>query len=175
MIMKAKSNADGTFLICIPAGKDYALNVNKKGYLFYSDNFTMKGGDYFKPFSKDVPLEPIKVGSKVVMKNIFYNHDSYELLQESKIELNKLLAMLNEIKNLKIEVSGHTDNTGTNEYNLKLSENRAKAVANYLIAHGINAARISWKGYGESQPIADNNTPESKAKNRRTEFKVTSL
>lgn len=175
MIMKAKSNADGTFLICIPVGKDYALNVNKKGYLFYSDNFTMKGGDYVKPFLKDVPLEPIKVGSKVVMKNIFYNHDSYELLEESKIELSKLLAMLNEVKNLKIEVSGHTDNTGTNEYNLKLSENRAKAVANYLIAHGISAARISWKGYGESQPIADNDTSEGKAKNRRTEFKVTSL
>lgn len=175
LIMKAKSNPDGTFLICIPAGKDYALNVNKKGYLFYSDNFTMKGGDYIKPFVKDVPLEPIKVGSKVVMKNIFYNHDSYELLQESKVELSKLLAMLNEVKNLKIEVSGHTDNTGTNEYNLKLSENRAKAVANYLINNGINSARISWKGYGESQPIADNNTLEGKAKNRRTEFKVTSL
>jgi outer membrane protein OmpA-like peptidoglycan-associated protein len=175
LVMRAKSNTDGTFLICIPAGKDYALNVSKKGFLFYSDNFTMKGGDYTKPFVKDVPMEPLKVGSKVVMKNIFFNNDSYELLKESKVELGKLLTMLNEVKNLKIEISGHTDNSGSIEYNQKLSENRAKAVANYLIEHGISASRISWKGYGEKQPISGNDTSEGKAKNRRTEFKVMGL
>jgi outer membrane protein OmpA-like peptidoglycan-associated protein/tetratricopeptide (TPR) repeat protein len=175
LIMNARSNPDGSFLVCIPAGKDYALNVNKKGYLFFSENFTMTGGDYSKPYFKDVPLEPIKVGSKVVMKNIFFNHDSYILKDESKVELQKLLSVLNQIKGLKIEISGHTDNTGTTDYNQKLSENRAKSVASYLISHGIEPARLKWKGYGEKQPIDSNETSEGKAKNRRTEFKVTGI
>lgn len=175
LIMNARSNPDGSFLVCIPAGKDYALNVHKKGYLFFSENFTMTGGDYTKPYFKDIPLEPIQIGSKVVMKNIFFNHDAYILKDESKVELQKLLSILNQIKGLKIEVSGHTDNTGTADYNQKLSENRAKSVANYLISHGIDSTRITWKGYGENQPLDTSETTEGKAKNRRTEFKVTGI
>ena len=171
-IMDATSDESGEFLICIPAGKDYALNVSRKEYLFYSDNFTMSHGDFTQPFIKDVPLKPIKIGEKVVMKNIFYDLDSYALRQESQIELNKLIKLLKDNPLLKIEISGHTDKTGKPEYNKKLSENRAKTVANFLVTNGIETSRITSKGYGETQPIASNDTEEGRNQNRRTEFMV---
>jgi outer membrane protein OmpA-like peptidoglycan-associated protein len=174
-IMDAYSNDDGTFLVCIPTGNSYALNVNKKGYLFYSDNFTLDKGDYLAPFLKDIPLEPFKAGNKVILKNIFFDYDSYKLKEESKVELIKLFMLLNENKQLKIEISGHTDNTGLKDYNLKLSENRAQSVAKFLIEKGIKDSRISWKGYGDSQPIAPNNADEGRAINRRTEFKIVGI
>jgi outer membrane protein OmpA-like peptidoglycan-associated protein len=165
---------DGTFLICIPSGKDYALNVNKNGYLFYSDHFTMTTGDFTKPFLKDVPLQVIKVGEKVIMRNIFFDYDSYVLKPESKSELAKLLVFLTDNPKLTIEISGHTDNKGSAEYNKKLSENRALAVVTFLINNSIDSKRITSSGYGDTQPIADNDTDEGRALNRRTEFKVIS-
>jgi outer membrane protein OmpA-like peptidoglycan-associated protein len=174
-VMDAYSSEDGTFLICIPSGKSYALNVSKTGYLFYSDNFTMGNGDFIKPFTKDIPLDPIKAGNKVVLKNIFFDHDSYVLKDESKIELSKLLILLKDNKTVRIEISGHTDNTGQKDYNLKLSENRAQAVYNYLISKGITPERLTWKGFGDSMPILPNDNSEGRAANRRTEFKVVGL
>jgi outer membrane protein OmpA-like peptidoglycan-associated protein/Tol biopolymer transport system component len=171
-IMDAYSNNDGSFLICIPEGKDYALNVNKKGYLFYSDNFTMTHGDFTQPFLKDIPLKPIKIGETVVMRNIFFDHDSYSLKPESEIELDRLVTLLKENPPIQIEISGHTDNTGKPDYNLKLSENRAKAVTHYLVQNGIEAFRMVSKGYGETKPVASNDSEEGRAQNRRTEFKV---
>jgi outer membrane protein OmpA-like peptidoglycan-associated protein/tetratricopeptide (TPR) repeat protein len=171
-IMDAFSNDDGSFLICLPEGKDYALNVNRKGYLFYSDNFTMSHGDFAKPYLKDVPLKPIKVGETVVMKNVFFDSDSYELKSESKFELDRLVKLLKENPALQIEISGHTDNSGKIEYNNKLSENRARKVAEYLVKNGADIKMITSKGYGALQPIAPNTTEEGKAQNRRTEFKV---
>lgn len=171
-IMDAWSNNDGSFLICIPEGKDYALNVNKKGYLFYSDNFTMTHGDFSQPFLKDVPLKPIKAGETVVMRNIFFDHDSYKLKDESRIELERLAKLLRENPAIQIEISGHTDNTGNADYNLKLSENRAKAVAEFLVRLGIEPVRLISKGYGQTLPVASNDTDEGRAQNRRTEFKV---
>lgn len=171
-IMDANSNDDGSFLICLPEGKDYALNVNKKGYLFYSDNFTMTHGDFTKPYLKDVPLKPIKVGQKVVMRNIFFDLDSYTLKSESKIELTRLIRLLTDNPQMQIEIGGYTDKTGKPAYNLKLSENRAKSVADYLVQNGIAATRLVSKGYGETQPMATNDTEEGRAQNRRTEFKV---
>lgn len=171
-IMDSWSNNDGSFLICLPEGKDYALNVNKKGYLFYSDHFTMTHGDFSKPFLKDVPLKPIKTGEIVVMRNIFFDLDSYAIKPESKIELDRLVTLLRENPSIQIEIGGHTDNTGKPEYNLKLSENRAKAVADYLIQQGIATSKLISKGYGQTQPVAPNDTEDGRAQNRRTEFKV---
>lgn len=171
-IMDAWSNSDGSFLVCIPEGKDYALNVNRKGYLFYSDNFKMTHGDFVQPFVKDVPLNPIKIGEKVVMRNIFFDLESFKLKDESKIELNKLIKLLTENPQMQIEISGHTDKTGKPDFNLKLSANRAKSVADYLIQKGIDPKRLVSKGYGETQPIATNDTEDGRARNRRTEFKV---
>lgn len=176
IIMQAESDPNtGEFLVCIPSDRDYALNVSKDKYLFYSDNFSLKGVyNILDPFLKDVPLNPIKTGQKIVLKNIFYEIDSYELLDKSIVELTKLLEFMNNNLGLKIEISGHTDNIGTSEYNLSLSNNRAKSVYDYLVEKGISAERLSFKGYGESQPLSTNETESGKSENRRTEIKIIS-
>jgi outer membrane protein OmpA-like peptidoglycan-associated protein/tetratricopeptide (TPR) repeat protein len=174
IIMQAVSDAvTGEFLLCIPSDNDYALNVSKSGYLFYSDNFSLKGVfDISEPYLKDIALNPIKKGEKIILKNVFYETDSYELKQESLIELNKLLAFLNHNQEIKIEISGHTDNIGLHDYNMELSENRAKSVYTFLINNKIKPERLIYKGYGESQPISANETKEGRADNRRTEIKI---
>jgi outer membrane protein OmpA-like peptidoglycan-associated protein len=174
---KVESKSDpvnGEFLVCLPTGSQYALNVSKKGYLFYSENFSTPAEIHHKidPFLKNVPLKPIKVGESVVLKNIFFEFDKYNLKKESRVELNKLYNLLKENKSLKIEIGGHTDNKGSEEYNKTLSQNRAKAVYEYLTSKGISSERLSYKGYGESKPIDTNKTEEGRANNRRTEFKV---
>lgn len=108
----------------------------------------------------------------MVLKNVFFDTDKFDLKPESKTELNKLVAMLKKNATLKIEISGHTDNQGNAASNKTLSENRAKAVYQFLIDAGIEAARLSYKGYGSEKPIADNNTLEGRAENRRTEFTI---
>lgn len=163
----------GEFLVCIPTNRDYMLNVSRKGYLFFSENFALKGlFAKTEPFKKDVPLQPIKAGESIVLRNIFFATDSYALKEESKLELNKLIKFLTDYPTIKVEISGHTDKRGTAEYNIQLSENRAKSVVDYLIDAGIAEERLSYKGYGFTQPIADNETEEGMAQNRRTELKV---
>lgn len=163
----------GSFLVTIPSNKDYALNVSKDGYLFYSDNFSMTDKhDALHPFLKDIALKKIKVGEIVVLKNIFFATNSFELKEESVVELNKLRDFLQKNKNVRIELSGHTDNVGSEEYNQKLSENRANSVKEFLLKQGLPEERIVSKGYGKTQPVASNDNNEGRALNRRTEFKV---
>ncbi len=172
----AESHSDrmnGEFLLVLPAERNYALNVSKDGYLFYSDNFSLGSSDSRKtPFIKNIPLKPIRVGETVVLKNIFFDTDKYILKDESLAELQKLLALMLKNPGLKIELSGHTDNIGSEGHNLELSGNRAKAVYQYLAGHGIAANRLTYAGYGFSQPIDSNTTEQGRANNRRTEFKV---
>lgn len=163
---------DGTFLISIPSGKDYALNATTPGYLFYSENFTLTQADFAKPYLIDVPLHPIRPGEKTILRNIFFDTDKYSLKPESKAELDRLLKLLNENISIRIQISGHTDNVGAPEHNRILSENRAKTVVEYLTANGIDKNRLTAKGYGETQPYATNSTEEGRAQNRRTEFMV---
>jgi len=173
-IIEAKSDKEsGEFLVCIPANHDYALNVSKEGYLFYSDNFSLKGVfEITNPFLKDVALKPIKIGETIILKNVFYATDSYELVDKSVVELEKLLEFLTKNPTVSIEISGHTDNVGTSEYNKILSENRAKSVYNFLVEKGIDKKRLTYIGYGEEKPIAVNDTDEGKSQNRRTEIKI---
>lgn len=173
VITSTSNPGNGEFLVTLPANKDYALNVSRPGYTFYSDNFSMTAGaDISKPFLKDVPLQPIKKNTIVELKNIFFETNKYNLKDESKAELQKLIDFLNYNKTVKIEIRGHTDNVGDDKSNLQLSQNRAKSVYDYLIAHGIAKERLTYKGYGETIPVADNSTPEGREKNRRTEFMV---
>ena len=109
------------------------------------------------------------------MKNIFFNTDKFELKSESDAELEKLVSLLNKNPKMKIEINGHTDNVGADTYNQVLSENRSKAVYEYLINKGIAKERLSYKGYGKTQPIDTNDTEEGRANNRRTEFKVVGM
>jgi hypothetical protein len=163
----------GEFLVSIPTNNNYMLNVSHQGYLFFSENFTLKGiFNAGKPYLKDIPLQPIQVGKSIVLKNVFYETDSYALKKESESELNKVVRFLQANPSIRIEIGGHTDNTGTEEHNLKLSENRAKTVAAYIISNSIPGGRIVYKGFGMSKPLSDNNTVEGKALNRRTELKI---
>ncbi|MEO6168783.1 MAG: OmpA family protein [Chitinophagales bacterium] len=166
---------DGKYLVSIPTGKNYALNIAAKGYLFYSENFSLEHYNSEVPFQINVQLQPIRTGSTVVLKNIFFETDSYILKDESKAELNKLIDLLKQNPSLKIQISGHTDNQGTTNYNQSLSENRAKAVYEYLSANGMIPSRLAFKGYGETKPLSTNETEAGRSQNRRTEFTVTGL
>jgi len=175
-ITKSFSNAKGEFFVTLTANKNYLVNVNKSGYLFYSDNFSLKGKEteFDKPYLLDIPLQPIDTGYTVELKNVFFDVNKWDLKPESKAELDKLISFLTQNAELKIELGGHTDNSGDKKFNVTLSSNRAKAVYDYLIKEGkIDADRLSYKGYAETRPKVPNDSPENKAKNRRTEFKVT--
>ncbi|HEX7585399.1 MAG TPA: OmpA family protein, partial [Prolixibacteraceae bacterium] len=163
----------GEFLMCLPLGKEYAFNISKEGYLFYSDNFQLKEKkDIIDPYILEIKMKKIKLGGTVILRNIFFETGKYDLLPESKVELQKLTDFLNLNKTLIIEIEGHTDNVGSEEMNQKLSESRAQEVYTYLVNNGIEEQRMKYSGYGLSRPISSNETDEGRALNRRTEFKI---
>lgn len=174
IISRVQTDEKGNYLITLPVGKDYAFNVNRKGYLFYSDNFPMRGKSPDSTYTKNIPLQPIEVNAAVVLKNIFFDFNKFELKTESQVELDRVVQLLNENPTVKILIAGYTDNIGTSADNIKLSENRAKSVIKYLVSKGIDSKRLTSKGFGASDPIADNNTEEGRALNRRTELKIVS-
>ncbi len=163
----------GEFLVCIPANREYALNVSKENYLFYSENIMLTGvQEKLEPFRVNILLQPIEVGNIMVLRNIFFDTGKYDLKNQSVVELKKLLYLLNENPEIDIEIRGYTDNIGSEDFNIQLSQNRARAVFDYLIANGINRQRLQYKGYGFSDPLADNETEEGRQENRRTEIKI---
>jgi outer membrane protein OmpA-like peptidoglycan-associated protein len=170
-VTSAYSNSVGEFLITLTSNHNYLVNVSKPGFLFYSDNFSLK--DKVADYLLQIPLQPIDTGYTIELKNVFFDVNKWELKPESKAELEKVVAFLKLNPTLKIEFGGHTDNSGDKVFNKTLSTNRAKAVFDYVtIKGGIIATRITYKGYGDTKPKAPNDTPENKAKNRRTELKV---
>jgi len=176
----ATTEADGEFLVTLPAGGNYGLNVSKEKYLFYSENFALdQPGTVDQPFKLDITLEPVptgtsapKVAKPIVLKNVFFETGSAALKKESLIELARLKALLVENPELKIQINGHTDNVGSDADNLKLSNDRAKAVYDYLTQNGIDANRLKYKGFGETKPAAGNDTEEGRKQNRRTEYEL---
>jgi len=175
VVQTLKSNAaTGRFLVSLPSGKNYGFNVKKEGYLFYSENFNIPKATGYQQFIKDILLNKMSVGTKVVLRNIFFDFAKATLRPESFAELDRLIDLLNKYPNLRIEISGHTDNRGSLKLNTKLSAARAKAVVDYLIGKGIAASRLESKGYAYLQPIASNDTDEGRQQNRRVEFKVLS-
>jgi len=173
VIANFKSNAKtGKYLVSLPAGKNYGLAVKAEGYLFHSENFDIPKSAGYTEVIKDIALKKVAVGSKIVLKNIFFDFDKATLRNESTSELERLTKLLNDVPTLKIEISGYTDSKGADAYNLKLSERRAHAVVDYLVAAGIAKERLTYKGAGESEPVATNDTEAGRQENRRTEFKV---
>lgn len=167
------SNANtGNFLLSLPTGKDYGISVNAAGYLFHSENMNMPDTGGYKEVVKVIELKKLKAGKTIVLNNVFYDFDKSTLRPESTTELEGLLKLMNDNPALRIELGSHTDNKGADEYNQKLSEARAKSVVDWLIGRGIASARLVAKGYGESVPVASNDTDEGRQQNRRTEFKV---
>ncbi|MCP4440796.1 MAG: OmpA family protein [Aureispira sp.] len=176
--VQSLTDRDGEFVVCLPIGKDYSLNVNKKSYLFHSENFALKESS-----NKDEPLlllielqriedKPTINTKPIILKNVFFATGSAKLKDISKTELNKLKELLEQQPKLKIQINGHTDNVGDDKDNLTLSNNRAIAVKTYLEEQGIAADRLTAKGFGEEKPIDSNETPKGRANNRRTEFVV---
>lgn len=162
----------GEFVVALRPNIRYALHVKKEGYLFYSDYFDMPESSIDEPFVISIPLQAIETGNTIVLNNVFFPTDEYSLETESEVELKKLAEFLKKNEGIRILLGGHTDNVGGEQHNKTLSENRAKAVYDYLVKEGIDASRMDYKGFGSSQPIASNDTKEGRAKNRRTEFTI---
>ncbi len=163
---------NGEFLMSLATNRNYLLNVSKGGYHFYSKNFSLlEKQESDKPYFIEIPLIPIDVADTVLLDNVFFDLNKFSLRPESKIELNKLYDLLQRNANIKIQIMGHTDSRGNKKDNQLLSENRAKAVADYLIEKGIDAKRLSWKGFGDSHPKIPNAQTEAEhQRNRRTEY-----
>jgi len=174
VISQLQTDETGNYLITLPKGKDYAFNVNRKGYLFFSENFPLSQLKEDTVYNIDIPLQPIEANAAVVLRNIFFESNKYELKPESQVELDKIVQLLKDNPTVKIQINGHTDNSGKASDNITLSENRAKSVTSYLTSKGIDTNRLSFKGWGDTQPVASNATPEGRAQNRRTELKVIS-
>lgn len=174
VLSKVQTDETGNYLVTLPIGKDYAFNVNRKGYLFFSDNFSLSQKAPDSTYHIDIPLQPLEANASVVLKNIFFDSKEFSLKPESTSELDKLFILLRDNPTLRIQIGGHTDNVGKPEDNLVLSNNRAQAVVKYLVSKGIDQQRLSFKGFGADVPVADNGTEEGRAQNRRTEMKVIS-
>jgi outer membrane protein OmpA-like peptidoglycan-associated protein len=174
IVSKLQTDEEGNYLVTLPVGKVYAFNVQRKGYLFYSENFNISATTKDSVFKRDIPLQPLVKNAAIVLKNIFFDTKKSELKSESMTELDNVISLLNENPNLKIRITGFTDNIGSAPDNLQLSKNRAISVVNYLISKSIDKTRLQYSGQGEGQPIATNNTEEGRSLNRRTELTVIS-
>lgn len=173
LIAVNKSNsASGEYLVVLPAGRNYSVSANSDGFFFYSENFEIPKDTSYQEITRDIALEPIEKGTKVVLNNIFFESGRAGLKPISYVELNKAADLLKKNPTMFVEVGGHTDDVGSDELNLKLSQERATAVLDYLVLAGIEASRLQATGYGETQPLVSNDTEEGKAANRRTEFVI---
>lgn len=169
----ANSNPnDGSYKIILPYGKNYGYSAKATGYYSVSENINLEKLSGYKEIERNLYLAPIEIGEVVRLNNVFFDFDKYELKPESFPELDRVVKFLNDYPTLEIELSGHTDNIGSDDYNQKLSENRANAVAEYIYSKGISKNRISVIGYGETHPVDTNDTEEGRQKNRRVEFKI---
>lgn len=171
-VTKGKTNGNGNFVACLTANKNYALTIQKDKYLFHSENFSFSSNNAIEPYILNVYLQPIQKNNIIQLKNVFFDIDKAELKSTSFQELDKVAQLLAENPNLKVEIGGHTDNSGNADYNLLLSERRAQSVVQYLVGKGIALNRLTAKGYGMTKPLVDNTTENNKAQNRRTELKI---
>ena len=175
------NNKTGQFLFILTPGKNYNITYQAADHLFYSENMEIpKQSSYFE-VNKSINMKPIVVGSKITLNNIFFDFDKSTLRPLSNVEIKNLVQLMVSNPNLKVEISGHTDSKGDVAYNQKLSEERAQAVVDKLIASGISADRMTAKGYGKSMPVSANkkadgkDNPVGRQENRRVELKITEI
>ena len=169
----SSNSATGKFLLSLPSGLNYGISVEAEGYLFHSENFNIPEGSVYNMVNKEIALKNIDIGSKIALRNVFFETGKSEVKIDSYPELDRLIQLMLDVPTLKIELSGHTDNVGNDEYNLNLSQRRADAVRVYLTSRGIDKSRVLAVGYGESKPVDSNDTKDGRANNRRTEFEIT--
>ena len=166
------NSATGKFIITLASGKNYGIAVKANGYLFHSENFDIPKGSADNLVNKIIELKNIAVGNKIALRNIFFDTGKSKLRPTSNTEIDRLVKLMKDVPTLKIEISGHTDNTGSVKLNNSLSQDRAQAVVNYLKAKGIATSRMTAMGYGPSKPSASNKTSDGRQQNRRTEFEI---
>ncbi|HOS17523.1 MAG TPA: OmpA family protein, partial [Bacteroidales bacterium] len=166
------NESTGRFLLSLPSGKNYSVNVKAEGYLFHSQNFNLPDTAQYQEIEQTIELKKLEVGKEIVLNNIFFEFNKATLLKESLADLEIVYQLLVDNPNIYVEISGHTDNVGSAAVNNKLSLERAKSVVDYLIQKGIAKERLTSVGYGFDKPIAPNTTEEGRQKNRRTEFKI---
>jgi len=177
-ILTAKTNNNGELLIPLRTERSYELQITTTEHLFYSEYIALDTVyDQLQPYTREITLETIQRTDDTIsenrvltLNNIFWASGSATLLASSKRELNILLDILQKYPDQQIIIQGHTDNVGSEEDNLKLSMDRAQAVLSYLKEGGISDHRMSTKGYGESAPVADNDTVAGRQSNRRVEI-----
>jgi OOP family OmpA-OmpF porin len=165
----------GKYNLYLQKGKKYDVSVTSKGYSFQSEVYDLDKTVAYQTVKKDMVLEPLKLNASFRLNNLFFDFDSASLTKESELELDRVIEMMKTNPTMQVEISAHTDDMGSDAYNLKLSQQRAESVVRYLTLHGIAADRLVAKGYGESVPSVANDTDESRAKNRRVEFKIIKL
>jgi len=169
------NSKSGYFLISLPSGKNYGIAVQAEGYLFYSENINTKSLTGYHDIRRDINLQRIIPGAKIILTNVFFETAKADLQKQYDIELKRLVEVLQKVTNIKIEISGHTDNVGSADYNNNLSKTRAKSVVEYLILHGIASDRLTYVGKGFSEPVAPNDSDEGRQMNRRVEFRIVSI
>ena len=175
------NSATGRYVIILQPGRNYNITYEATDYLYQSDNVNISDTLAYQQINRPVQLEPLKVGQKIVVRNIFFDSGKSQLKPESKNELEKIVTLMNQFPNIILQIAGHTDAAGPDDLNQKLSEQRAQAVADYLVSRGIDKSRLRTIGYGESKPIAINYNPNGTANkqgmalNRRFEFTILSL
>ncbi|WP_276343919.1 OmpA family protein [Aquirufa aurantiipilula] len=164
----------GLYKLVLPYGVNYGITAKAKGFLPSSINIDLSKlrGRYLELDERDLVMAPIAKGSSMTINNLFFETGKATLTAESDPELKRIVQVMQENATLQIEISGHTDNTGSDELNNKLSQDRADAVKNYLINLGVKSDRIRTKGYGKTKPKADNSTEEGRQMNRRVEFAI---
>ncbi len=168
----SSNSSSGKYLVSLPAGRNYGIAIKKEGYLFYSENFNIPDSSAFKEINKNILLKKVNVGNTITLKNVFYDSGKATLKPESLAEINQLVNLMNLSDNIKIEIASYTDNQGKDELNVILSLARSQAVAEFLFVSGISKDQVIAKGYGESNPVASNDTEEGRQLNRRTEIKI---
>jgi len=171
-IQLSSNSSSGKFLISLPSGKNYGITVSSDGYLFHSENFDIPKGEAYNLVEKDILLMYIDIGSKIALRNVFFDIGKSIVKEDSFPELDRLVSLMEQLPNLVVELSGHTDNTGSEVLNNRLSQKRAEAVVEYLIDKGIDKKKLTAKGYGSSMPTSSNETLEGRQDNRRTEFEI---
>lgn len=173
MIESVRSDPEnGTYYIVLTEGSEYALYVNKEKYIFQSLSFNYSEEEMTEPIKLDIYLQPVRSGVATVLNNIFFETDQHSIQPKSETELIRIIEFLKENPGINVEIAGHTDNVGNATYNQELSEKRARAVYDYLVAAGIPTGRLKAKGYGQSKPLVPNDSEQNRQQNRRIEFLI---
>lgn len=162
----------GKYLIILDPGKEYNLDFQAEDRMIFSENISTKNVKTYREIEKPIQLKGFEIGANSILRNLFFDTNKAELRPESEVELNKLFIILQQNPTMVIEIGGHTDNIGNEAFNQKLSESRAKSVADYLIGKGIGSKKIKPKGYGVLKPVATNDTEEGRQENRRIDYTI---